>query len=105
MAKMDEKPHVPVEQPFRNHEDDTLKLLSFTPKLEFPSFNRDNPNEWIIKCCKYFELYKIQEDQKVHFASLYMVDKTTTWVASYLALQPMVGWLKFNTAVKSKILG
>ncbi|CAO2822844.1 unnamed protein product [Amaranthus hypochondriacus] len=42
--------------------------LGFMPKLEFPKFDGTNPNEWIRKASKYFELCKIGEDQKVDLA-------------------------------------
>ena len=86
-------------------EEATPRPLSFSPKLEFPRFNGDNPNEWIRKCSKYFKLCKIQDEQKVDLASLYITNKAATWVASYFALQPMVGWLKFCIAVRARFLG
>lgn len=105
MAKLNEKTTTQPIQPSRhNMEEGNPKPLSFTPKLEFPKFNGDNPNECIRKCSKYFELCKIQEEQKVDFASLYMTDKAATWVASYLALQPLVSWIKFCTAVRARFL-
>ena len=98
------RPLIPAVHPIRNNKEGIPKTLSFTPKLEFPNFNGDNPNEWIRKCSKYFELCKIQEDQKVDFAPLYMTVKAATRVASYLALQPIVGWLKFCIAVRARFL-
>lgn len=49
--------------------------LKFVPKLEFLKFNHTNLKSWMEKCARYFDLYKIPEDQKVDLASLYMIDK------------------------------
>ena len=90
LAKMSEKPQV-IETPSRQQTEDAVRPFSFAPKMDFPKFDNTDPNEWIRKCGKYFELCKIQDDQMVDLASLYMIGKATVWVASYLALKPKVG--------------
>ncbi|CAO2838144.1 unnamed protein product [Amaranthus hypochondriacus] len=78
------------------------KNLAFMPKLEFPKFDGTRPNEWISKASKYFELCKIIDEQKVDLASLHMVDKAAVWVAGFLAIKPMIGWVKFSMAVRAR---
>ena len=79
MSKLNEKsPSCIVNSPKNINEDHNnggIKPLGFMPKLEFPKFDGTNPNEWIRKTSKYFELCKISEEQKFDLASLYMVDK------------------------------
>lgn len=62
------------------------------PKLEFPKFDGFNPRVWIKKASKYFELCKIQDDQRVDLASLHMIDKAENWVGSYLDVRKNVDW-------------
>ncbi|KAL2941402.1 UDP-N-acetylmuramate--L-alanine ligase [Bienertia sinuspersici] len=54
-----------------------------------------NPRIWIKKCYRYFLLCKIPDDQKVDFASLYMIDKAEGWVSSYLTVCKSVDWDDF----------
>uniref|UniRef100_A0A803MRK9 Retrotransposon gag domain-containing protein n=1 Tax=Chenopodium quinoa TaxID=63459 RepID=A0A803MRK9_CHEQI len=69
--------------------------FGYNPKLEFPKFDGSNARLWIKKCCKYFSLCKIPDDQKVDLASLYMLDKAENWVSSYLATRSNVDWHDF----------
>lgn len=71
------------------------KTLNFNPKVEFPKFDGNNPRVWIKKCCKYFSMYKIPEEQKVDLASLNMVDKAEVWVSSYLSVRKHAEWSDF----------
>ena len=66
--------------------------LGFTPKLDFPKFDGTGTRVWVKKCCKYFLLCKIPEDQKVDLASLNMIDKAENWVLNYLANRKNVDW-------------
>uniref|UniRef100_A0A803MXW2 Uncharacterized protein n=1 Tax=Chenopodium quinoa TaxID=63459 RepID=A0A803MXW2_CHEQI len=69
--------------------------LGYNPKLEFPKFDGSNPRIWIKKCCKYFDLCKIPENQKVDLASLNMSGKAENWISSYLANRVRVDWSDF----------
>ncbi|KAL8087895.1 hypothetical protein AgCh_037873 [Apium graveolens] len=73
-----------------------VRSLSFLPKLEFPKFDGSNPRVWIKKATKYFELCKIQPDERVDLASLHMLDKAENWVTSYLAIRKNVEWGVFT---------
>ncbi|KAL8096191.1 hypothetical protein AgCh_037225 [Apium graveolens] len=80
----------------------TKQNLGFTPKLEFPKFDGTNPRLWIKKCCRYFSLCKITEDQKVDLASLNMVDKAEYWMSSYLIVRKYVDWSDFVIDVTAR---
>ncbi|CAO2820179.1 unnamed protein product [Amaranthus hypochondriacus] len=65
MSKLNEKSPCIVNSPKNNnegHSNGGIKPLGFMPKLEFPKFDGTNPNEWIRKASKYFELCKISEE-------------------------------------------
>ena len=46
--------------------------FQFNPKVEFPSFDGNDPKGWIKRCTHYFTLSKISDDQKVDLASLHL---------------------------------
>ncbi|KAL2945134.1 hypothetical protein RDABS01_022845 [Bienertia sinuspersici] len=78
------------------------KPLSYSSKLDFPKFDGSNSRLWIKKCCKYFVLCKIPDEQKVDLASLNMIDKAEIWVGSYLANRSYVDWNDFVIDVNAR---
>ena len=44
------------------------RAFHVNPKVEFPSFDGNNPRGWIKKCTRYFTLCKIPDDQRVDVA-------------------------------------
>lgn len=80
----------------------STRPLSFLPKLEFPKFDGPSPRVWIKKASKYFELCKIQDDQRVDLASLHMIDKAESWVLSYLSVRKNVEWGVFTADLTAR---
>uniref|UniRef100_A0A803KVR8 Uncharacterized protein n=1 Tax=Chenopodium quinoa TaxID=63459 RepID=A0A803KVR8_CHEQI len=76
--------------------------LGMKPELQIPKFDGSNPRLWIKKCCKYFTLCKIPDDQKVMLASLNMIDKAANWVSSYLSIRAVVDWNDFIIDVNDR---
>uniref|UniRef100_A0A803NE83 Uncharacterized protein n=1 Tax=Chenopodium quinoa TaxID=63459 RepID=A0A803NE83_CHEQI len=76
--------------------------LGMKPELQIPKFDGSNPRLWIKKCCKYFTLCKIPDDQKVILASLNMIDKAANWVSTYLATRAVVDWNDFIIDVNDR---
>lgn len=58
--------------------------FQFNPKVEFPSFDGNDPKGWIKKCTRYFTLCKISDDQKANLASLHLKGIAETWFSSYV---------------------
>lgn len=83
----DASPRTPVNTNF--------KQQGMNPKLEFPKFDGSNPRNWLKKCCRYFALCRVPDEQKVNPASLYMVDRAESWVTSYLTVRANVEWDDF----------
>ncbi|XP_021859476.2 uncharacterized protein [Spinacia oleracea] len=73
------------------------KPLGMNPKLSFPKFDGTNPRIWVKKCCKYFSLCKIPDEQRVDLASLNMTDKAEGWMMNYLSVRKsvIVDWNDF----------
>uniref|UniRef100_A0A803M6Z9 Uncharacterized protein n=1 Tax=Chenopodium quinoa TaxID=63459 RepID=A0A803M6Z9_CHEQI len=78
--------------------------LGYNPKLESPTFDGINPMVWIKKCCKYFNLCKIPDDQKVDLASLNMTGKAKNLISSYLAKRSNVDWSDFMIDVSARFM-
>lgn len=49
------------------------------PKLHFPEFSGDDPDGWVRKSEKYFEMVGIPYDQRVSVAVLYITGKAEYW--------------------------
>ena len=58
--------------------------LQFNPKVEFPSFDGNDPKGWIKKCTWYFTLCKSTEEQKVDLAALHLKGQAEIWFSSYI---------------------
>ncbi|XP_056698524.1 uncharacterized protein [Spinacia oleracea] len=82
---------------FSTPKSQSTRTLGMHPKLTFPKFDGTNPRIWVKKCCKYFSLCKIPEEQKVDLASLNMTDKAESWMMIYLSVRKsiIVDWNDF----------
>lgn len=64
--------------------------------MDFPKFFGDDPEEWIYKCEKYFELNAIDETQKLRLASLHMEDKAMHWYRWFEKSHTLQTWREFS---------
>ncbi|CAH9104642.1 unnamed protein product [Cuscuta epithymum] len=71
------------------------RTFGFSPKLEFPSFDGNNPKVWMKKCLKFFNLCKISYEQRVDIASMYLVGKAESWFHIYIVGKTQVVWEEF----------
>lgn len=72
------------------------QLRVFQPKLDFPKFFGEDPEAWIYKCEKYFELNTIDETQKLRLASLHMEEKAMHWYRWYEKSHTFRNWRDFS---------
>lgn len=63
-----------------------------TPKWELPSFEGSNPKVWVRKCQRYFNLYRIDDAQKVEGAALYLNGDAEIWYNSLVLSRGPVTW-------------
>ncbi|KAJ4802427.1 polyprotein [Rhynchospora pubera] len=72
--------------PFRNFNAHNQRPNPFqtttlpAPRLEFPTFNGNNPRGWLYKCEKFFQMAQIPERLKLEVATMHMQGKAETWV-------------------------
>ncbi|XP_056695073.1 uncharacterized protein [Spinacia oleracea] len=80
-----------------SHRSNSTRSLGMNPKLNFPKFDGTNPRNWVKKCCKYFSLCKIPDEQEVDLASLNVIDKAEGWMMNYLSVMKsmIVDWNDF----------
>ena len=69
--------------------------MHFNPKVEFPLFDGTNPRNWVEKCAKYFNLYKIPDDQKVNLALMYLQGKAEISFGGHILEKRHVVWDDF----------
>lgn len=55
------------------------KMVAKGPKLSFPKFDGHDPDGWIGKSEKYFELVGIPNEQRVQIAAIYIMGKAEYW--------------------------
>lgn len=53
----------------------SLGMEKYLPKIELITSNGKGPRVWIKKCVKYFEIYKVPNEEKVGIASLLLVNR------------------------------
>ncbi|XP_020092846.1 uncharacterized protein LOC109713256 [Ananas comosus] len=69
------------------------------PRLDFPSFEGEDPRSWIENCEQYFELYQIPQHQWLSVATMHLIGKAKTWKQGYFVNKQMVSWDEFTEAV------
>ncbi|CAI9101549.1 OLC1v1038898C1 [Oldenlandia corymbosa var. corymbosa] len=49
------------------------------PRLDLPEFMRENPQNWLQKCRKYFLMHHIPEEEKLDSVKIFLDGKAETW--------------------------
>lgn len=50
-----------------------------TMRVDLPSFDGDNPSNWVYKAIRYFDYYQIPENQRIKLASFHMEGDALIW--------------------------
>lgn len=66
--------------------------LGYLPKLEFPVFDGIILEHGLKRLTKYFQLCKINDDQKMSCVSIYMCEKAEAWFDAYTTARHNVDW-------------
>ena len=54
-------------------------------KLYFPTFEGENPTDWVYKCETFFKYNEVLKHEKVGIASIYLEGKALEWYQGYEA--------------------
>ncbi|XP_057497404.1 uncharacterized protein LOC130782134 [Actinidia eriantha] len=85
---------IPVQQP-PLLQNPYLNQSGFQPKLDFSKFFGEDPESWIYKCEKFFELNATEDNQKLRLASLHLEDKAMTWFRWFEKSHTLRTWQEF----------
>ncbi|WVZ54205.1 LOW QUALITY PROTEIN: hypothetical protein U9M48_005042 [Paspalum notatum var. saurae] len=65
------------------------------PKLQFPSFDGDNPKLWTSRCEDYFDLYHVDPLLWVRVAAMHFTGATARWFMSVESRVRSASWSQF----------
>lgn len=69
-----------------------LKSITKGPRLDFPRFDGDNPEEWIRQCEKCFQMSATPDEFKMQMAQLYITGRADKWLRRSGLLKCMPTW-------------
>ncbi|XP_071914038.1 uncharacterized protein [Coffea arabica] len=69
------------------------------PKMDLPTFEGNNPREWIRKADKYFKIHEIEENMKAEIAELYFRDRADIWFHGVFHGRETISWTELSTAM------
>ncbi|KAH0706202.1 hypothetical protein KY285_010700 [Solanum tuberosum] len=80
-------------------------MTSFEPKITVKNtklwqFRGKNPEAWIVQAEHYFDFYKIEEDQKLNVASLYLDGEALKWYQWLFRNNQLIDWPHFTDKVR-----
>jgi hypothetical protein len=62
------------------------------PKLDFPSFDGENPQFWKARCEKYFDVYGLQPEMWVRVATLHFTGNAARWLQVHEKHHDIANW-------------
>jgi hypothetical protein len=78
------------------------KIVAKGPKLSFPEFDGTDPDGWIRKAEKYFDLVGVSSEEKVQLAILYIKGKVEFWWRSTGCITANLPWHKFCSMITTR---
>lgn len=69
------------------------------PRLEFSMFDGENPQGWLRRCKRYYEIFQIPENQKIEIAAMHIEGRADMWLQGFLMGKGVVTWKEFTTEV------
>ncbi|WVZ82556.1 hypothetical protein U9M48_029810 [Paspalum notatum var. saurae] len=66
------------------------------PKLQFPSFDGDNPKLWVSRCEDYFDLYHVDPQLWVRVAAMHFSGAAARWSMSVESRLRSASWSQFG---------
>lgn len=72
------------------------------PKLDFPTFDGDNPQFWKMCCEKYFDVYGISTELWVRVATLHFTGNAASWLQLHESQSASMSWGELCAALCGK---
>ncbi|KAJ4784848.1 polyprotein [Rhynchospora pubera] len=81
-------------RPRNNHrpENDRRAPPTLLPKIEFPSFDGEDPVNWVMECNYYFDMYQVAEVYKSRLAVLHFTKEVKDWYRGMQTGNHMLPW-------------
>lgn len=70
--------------------------LGRLPKLNFPSFEGDNPKLWLSRSADFMELYRVPLSMWVKLASMHIIPPAARWLPSVESRLKSCTWVEFS---------
>jgi len=86
---------VPPANQFHNHMQFQHKAVAKGPKLSFPEFDGLDPDGWIRKAEKYFELVRVPNEGRVQIVVMYIKGKAEFWWRGTGCTDAQLPWHQF----------
>jgi hypothetical protein len=103
----DQQPH------FSNHIHSHHRAVAKCPKLSFPEFNGNDPDSWIRRAEKYFEMVGVPNEERAKVYVLYISGRAENWWRSSGCNANTLPWHqlcrllgdRFNEVSTSEVIG
>jgi hypothetical protein len=69
-------------------------------RLEFPTFNRDDPDSWCYWAEQFFDFYDVHEGRKLKITAFYMEGKALSWFKALSNTNSLSTWDEFVLAMQ-----
>ena len=69
-------------------------------RLEFRTFNGENPDSWCYRAGQFFEFYEIQERQKLRITTFHMKGKALSWFTVVRNTNDLSRWDEILVAIQ-----
>lgn len=84
------------------HASHSTPLSWSLPKLDFPSFDGENPQFWRTRCEKYFSVYGVHSDLWVRVATLHFTGNAARWLQLHESQSESMSWEELCAALCGK---
>jgi hypothetical protein len=69
-------------------------------RLEFPTFNGDDPDSWYYRVEQFFDFYDIHKERKFKIIAFYMESKALSWFKAMRNTNSLSTWDEFVLVIK-----
>ncbi|KAH9699109.1 hypothetical protein KPL71_024219 [Citrus sinensis] len=71
-------------------------------KLNFPTFEGENPSGWVYKCERFFKYNGVEESDMVGLATIHLEGKALEWFQGYEVAIAEPSWRQFSTDLMAR---
>ncbi|KAJ1699965.1 hypothetical protein LUZ63_008477 [Rhynchospora breviuscula] len=76
----------------KGNENERRRTANSLPRVEFPSFDGEDPVNWLMECNYYFEMYQVDEVYKTRLAVLHFTKDLKDWYRGIQTGNHLLPW-------------